>query len=685
MSQNTHAKEEARTRIADLTRQVAYHAELYYNLDAPELPDAEYDLLFRELQSLENQFPDLRDPASPTQRVGGRRLDSFEPIEHARPLLSIDNAMTENEALAFISSVAAALNVPAAKLELTAEPKYDGLACSLVYKDGILSTAGTRGDTMVGENVTAQVKTIRNVPLDIRARFRRAGLPVPARLEVRGEVLMEKETFERLNAQLAADNLPLLANCRNAAAGALRQLDPTITAKRQLKFYAYALLADDDLDPSISLTRHADALAELRTLGFTVSELSRVVTGVEGLKRTYAEFLQARPAMPFDIDGIVFKVNGVADQEKLGWLSRTPRWALAYKFPPEEAVTTLKNISIQVGRTGVLTPVAVLEPVRVGGVIVGSATLHNQDELQRKGLSIGARVVVRRAGDVIPEVVRALPAAEGESLTAFSMPSTCPECGSPVVKEADKTAHRCTGDLICPAQKLTRLTHFVSRKAMDIDGLSEGRLQQLMDAGLVSTPMDLYALTPEQLLQLDGFGVTLTDKLIGAIAASRTPALPRFIFALGIPGVGESTAKDLATAFGSIEALKAASQEALMTVPDVGPTTAGAVARFFTATDTLANVQGLLAKVTPGTVQQRAGDLPLAGKTVVLTGTLSMPRDQMKELLEAAGAKVSGSVSAKTFAVLAGESAGSKLDKAKALNVQIWTEAEALALLGQPA
>ena len=662
-------------RIDQLTQEVARHAELYYTYDAPEIPDAEYDRLFRELQALEREWPGLARPDSPTQRVGAARLNAFRTVTHLRPLLSIDNAMDESEAAQFVRNVAAELAVSEEDVVFFQEPKYDGLACSLVYEHGVLSLAGTRGDGQTGEDVTAQVRTIRNVPLSLTDRFERMGEPVPARFEVRGEVLMTKDVLAQLNHALVAEGEQPLANCRNAAAGALRQLDPGITAKRKLSFYAYGV-ADD---PKLPETQ-ADIVCRMRALGFTVSDDAQVVKGLSGVLDAFRKMSELRKGLPFDIDGVVFKLNRLLDQQKLGWLSRTPRWAIAYKFPPEEVVTLLEGIDIQVGRTGVLTPVARLAPVKVGGVTVSNVTLHNLDQVRVKNVRVGDEVIVRRAGDVIPEIVRSLPERRALTQVEWEMPQACPECGSPVVQV--QAAHVCTGAMVCPAQKLTRLSHFVSRRAMDIEGLSEGRLSQLMDVNLVARPADLYALSPASFEGLEGYGNTLVTKLLKAIEDSRKPALQRFVFALGIPNVGENTSKNLSRHFGSFSAIRAADFESLTAIEDIGPTTAQSLLDWFAAETVSGHLDRLLSYVTPSSENTEAtGALPLSGKTLVITGTLSMSRDQMQALLEAAGAKVSGSVSAKTFALVAGESAGSKLEKAKKLGIAVWSEQAALEAL----
>lgn len=664
-------------QMAARVRQVAYHARCYYVLDRPEVSDAAYDSMFRELQAFEAANPDFVQPDSPTQRVGGERLESLLPFVHQVPMLSLDNAMNAAEAAGFVQACADKLGVEMDVVEYMKELKYDGLSCSLVYEHGLLAGAGTRGDGEVGEDVTAQVKAIYAIPLSIRDAFPEGA--APARIEVRGEVLMEKAQFDRLNAAAVARGEKPFANCRNAAAGSLRQLDPEITRKRGLSFMAYSLGACSE-DFSVPATQ-SETLSLLRVLGFTISPESRVVTGLEQVQAAFEEVAGKRAGLPFDIDGVVFKLNQRKLQEQLGWNTRTPRWAIAYKFPPEEAVTTLLAIEVQVGRTGVLTPVARLKPVFVGGVTVTNATLHNLDEVRRKGVRPGDEVIVRRAGDVIPEVVgRALASLE-ESRAEWVMPTHCPECGSPVHHEEDEAAYRCTGGMHCPAQRLTRLTHAVGRRALDLDGLSEATLEKLLAAGKVQGLSSLYALTAEDFLELEGFAKVSANKMVKAIQAGQGRPLKRFIFALGIPGVGESTARDLAATFRNWETFRKATYDELLAIKDVGPSTAESLMEFWADTWQAEDADKLAALARPEPEAER-GAQPLLGMTIVLTGTLSVSRDAMAERLLAAGAKVSGSVSAKTSAVLAGEAAGTKRAKAESLGVPIWTEEDVEKLLG---
>jgi len=653
------------TQHRKLKEEVANLAAHYYTLDRPLVPDAQYDALYRELERMEAQHPQLDRTDSPTQRVGGARLEGLAPARHMRPMLSLANAMDAAEAQAFARTVADELGIEIEAVSFCVEPKYDGLSCSLTYTNGVLSRAATRGDGEVGEDVTAQVRTIRNVPLRIKT-----GAPV---VEVRGEVLMPRAVFERLNAARQQTGEELLVNPRNAAAGALRQLDPKVTASRGLCFLAYGFGVCEGftLEPN-----QAAQLTQIEALGFQVSSARQLVNGLQGIHQAFAGFCESRSTLPFDIDGVVFKVNDIALQDQLGWNSRTPRFAIAYKFPPEEASTRLLGIDIQVGRTGALTPVARLEPEFVGGVTITNATLHNADEIGRKGVLIGDTVIVRRAGDVIPEVVRPVLALRTGGEVAFTMPTNCPVCGAVTFRDVDHAVTRCTGGLNCEAQRLTRIAHFVSRPAMNIDDLGDLRIQKLHDAGLLSRPSDLYKLTVEQVAALPGLGQTSAAKLVAAVAGSANPDLNRFIFALGIPTVGENTSKNLARTFQTIQNLMQADEASLLRIDDIGPTTAQNILSFFANEDNLAEVQRLLVFITPKTVQAPARSTAISGKTFVITGTLSRPRSSYVELIESAGAKVSGSVSKKTDYLLAGTDAGSKLAKAQELGVAVLSEDE---------
>lgn len=666
---------DVKSRMQVLAQEIEYHNHRYYVLDDPVIPDAEYDRLFRELADLEAAHPELTDPASPTQRVGGQALSAFASAVHTLPMLSIDNAMNEAEARKFMERVAATLGLAADQVEMTAEPKYDGLSLELTYVHGVLVEASTRGDGLTGENVTAQAKTIRNIPLRLNAEA------PPPRLIVRGETLMEKADFRALNEANRTKGLKEFANTRNAAAGSLRQLDPKITAQRKLKFYAYDIAVAPDEPVHAWAETQNTLLAYLQALGFTVSDRVTLATGPDQMQQVFADFATARASLPFDIDGVVFKIRDRAHRVTLGWQARTPKWAIAYKFPPEDAVTTLSAIDIQVGRTGVLTPVARLEPVNVGGVVVTNATLHNLSQVQRLDVRAGDRVVVHRAGDVIPEVSGRVTErdsaqeAEHAGREAFSMPTHCPACGSLVVKEGE--AHYCTGGVRCTPQRVNSLIHYGSRLCMDIEGLGDKTAQQLVDANLVHDLVDLYTLTLEQVKTLPGFAAKSAQNLVDAIAGSAGRDLNRFIHALGIPEVGEQTAKDLARHFVSFDAFLAATEDDLLAIAGVGPETASAVvASLEELNENQARTQTLLLYVQPKAYVAAASAKPLEGKTLVVTGTLSKPREEIKAMIEAAGGKVAGSVSKKTYAVVAGEEAGSKLDKAQALGVPVWTEAE---------
>ncbi len=771
-------------RIRTLVQTLNRYAHEYYTLDAPSVPDAEYDRLFRELEALEAEYPQFRLPESPTQRVGGAVLDGFETVVHAVPMLSLNNAFSPRddetgafdhaEFLAFDERVRKELGV--AQVEYAAEPKFDGLAVSLLYQNGILVQAATRGDGTTGENVTENIKTVRNIPLKLH------GEKQPALLEVRGEVLMLKADFAALNQrQLEAGQKPF-ANPRNAAAGSLRQLDSKITAQRKLHFFAYGIaqLSGAERLPE----SHIEELALLHELGFSLPEgYFGAYTGAAAVLREYERLAEHRPRLPYEIDGMVVKVNSLAEQKKLGFVSRAPRWAIAHKFPAEEALTTVEAIDVQVGRTGAITPVARLAPVFVGGVTVTNATLHNQDEVTRKDVRVGDTVVVRRAGDVIPEVVRVLLERRpmqpvdllGEQMAAkyepFRLPETCPVCGSAVEREAGEAVARCTGGMLCQAQRAQGLIHFASRKAMDIAGLGDKQIEALVAADVLHSFADIYRLDIAQLQTIKDSKSAATkwaQNILDSIAQSRTPPLARFLFALGIRHVGESTAKQLAAAFGNLDTVRRAPEPILACLPDIGSIVAHAIAHYFRQPAQQKMLDDLLQHVSPQAAapspqtrahaapeqwlqrlpdiklsEKRAAELwqlagslhalqtdqalpqewqdwrrqpahaallqeitaftealpessadgvsgslhpennPIAGKTFVLTGTLpTLKRDQAAALIEAAGGKVSGSVSKKTDFVVAGEAAGSKLEKAQALGVAVLSEEELLGMLG---
>ena len=777
-------------RIRTLVQTLNRYAREYYTLDAPSVPDAEYDRLYRELEALEAEYPQFRLPESPTQRVGGAVLDGFETVVHAVPMLSLNNAFSPRddetgafdhaEFLAFDERVCKELGV--AQVEYAAEPKFDGLAVSLLYQNGILVQAATRGDGTTGENVTENIKTVRNIPLKLH------GEKQPALLEVRGEVLMLKADFAALNQrQLEAGQKPF-ANPRNAAAGSLRQLDSKITAQRKLHFFAYGIA---QLSGSERLPEsHMEELALLHELGFSLPEgYFGAYTGAAAVLREYERLAEHRPRLPYEIDGMVVKVNSLAEQQQLGFVSRAPRWAIAHKFPAEEALTTVEAIDVQVGRTGAITPVARLAPVFVGGVTVTNATLHNQDEVARKDVRVGDTVVVRRAGDVIPEVVRVLlerrPMVEkqpalGDDLFSdsleplhepFKLPETCPVCGSAVEREEGEAVARCTGGMLCQAQRAQGLIHFASRKAMDIAGLGDKQIEALVAADVLHSFADIYQLDIAQLQTIKDSKSAATkwaQNILDSIAQSRTPPLARFLFALGIRHVGESTAKQLASAFGNLDTVRRAPEPILACLPDIGSVVAHAIAHYFRQPAQQKMLDDLLQHVAPQAAapspqtrahiapeqwlqrlpniklsEKRAAELwqlagslhalqtdqalpqewqdwrrqpahaallqeiiafterlpenstgdvsgslhpessPIAGKTFVLTGTLpTLKRDQAAALIEAAGGKVSGSVSKKTDFVVAGEAAGSKLEKAQTLGVAVLSEEELLGMLG---
>jgi len=654
----------AQKRADELRRLLEHHNYSYYVLDDPEVPDAEYDRLMRELEGIESTNPELITPDSPTQRVNGTPQEGFETVRHRVPMLSLGNAFSEDEVADFQRRVEQGLESGA--VIFAAEPKLDGVAISLTYEDGLLTTAATRGDGERGEDVTANVRTIRAIPLKLR------GEGWPSLLEVRGEIYMPRPGFEAFNRRALEQGEKTLVNPRNGAAGSLRQLDPQLTAKRPLAFFAYGTASRDNLPD----TQFA-ALARLRDWGFPVNPEIRRVQGLSGCLDYHKHMAALRATLGYDIDGVVYKVDRFDQQGFLGFVSKAPRWALAHKFPAEEEITRLLDIDVQVGRTGALTPVARLAPVFVGGVTVTNATLHNEDEIRRKDVRVGDWVVVRRAGDVIPEVARVILQRRETDLPEFHMPQNCPECGSAVERLEGEAVARCTGALICPAQIKHGIRHFATRKAMDIEGLGDKIVDQLVEQGLVHTVADLYRLTHDELASMERMGGKSAENLLKALEASKKPVLDRLLYALGIREVGEVTAHSLAAHFGSIQALQVASEETLTEVSDVGPVVASHVAAFFQQEKNRLVIQALEdAGVDWQPLEKNAGEQPLAGQTWVLTGTLSMPRIQAKNLLESLGAKVSGSVSAKTSTLLAGEAAGSKLTTAQKLGVKIITESD---------
>lgn len=654
----------AAKRIKALREMIERHNRRYYVEDAPEITDAEYDALFAQLQGLETEHPELRTADSPTQRVGGAPLPQFEEVRHRTPMLSIGNAFDEEEVRAFDKRVRQTLG--AETVEYAAEPKFDGLAVSLVYRGGVFVQGATRGDGATGEDVTPNLRTVGSIPLKIK----------DGDLEVRGEVLMYRRDFEALNERQRTAGLKEYVNPRNAAAGAIRQLDSRVTASRRLRFFAYALVSE-----SASGT-HSEALDRLGKLGFPVCEERDTVSGVDGVLEYYARIGGLRARLPYAIDGVVYKVNRLDWQERLGFVSRAPRFALAHKYPAEEQTTEVLGIEVQVGRTGTLTPVARLKPVFVGGVTVTNATLHNESELRRKDVRIGDTVVVRRAGDVIPEVVSIRADLRPASAEVFQFPGTCPVCGSAVVKNEDEAAHRCSGGLYCAAQRKQALLHFASRRAMNIEGLGERLVDQLVDKDLVHGPSDLYGLSVPQLEGLERMGEKSAANLVAELQRSRSTTLERLIYALGLRNVGETTARDLARHFGDLEPLAQAGEEELLQVPDVGPVVARSIRQFF---DEPHNRQVMKALVAAGVSWPKTEPAPrpsAPAKSFVLTGTLSgMTRDAARAAIEAKGHKVVGSVSKKTDFVVAGEDAGSKLERARALGVQVLDEKQFTELL----
>jgi DNA ligase (NAD+) len=650
----------------------------YHALDDPEVPDAEYDRLMIELRGIENEHPELARADSPTMRVGAAPLSAFGEVRHRVPMLSLDNAFSAEEVRDFDRRVQErlppALQPPAGGVTYSAEPKLDGLAVSCTYENGSFVRGATRGDGETGEDVTQNLRTIGALPLKLRAG------EVPRVLEVRGEVFMPIAKFARFNAQALAQGEKPFVNPRNAAAGSLRQLDPRLTAARPLDLFIYGVgfVAAGELPRG-----HGVLLRKLGEWGFKICPQVREVSGVEGCLQYYAEIAAARDRLPYQIDGVVYKVDDLDAQLALGFVSRAPRWAIAHKFPAEEALTTVRDIEFQVGRTGALTPVARLDPAFVGGVTVSNATLHNMDELTRKDVRIGDTVVIRRAGDVIPEVVRVLPERRPDDARQVLLPSVCPVCGSPVLRDAEQAVARCTGGRRCAAQRKEEIKHFASRRALDIRGLGDKSVEQLVDSGLVSTVADLFTLSAPQLAELERMGEKSGQKLEKAIAAAKQTTLPRFLYALGIRDVGEATALALARHFGDLAALRAAEPEEIQRVPDVGPVVAAHVAAYFRDPDNVAIVDRLLALGLgwpPLERAQRSGHL--TGRTFVLTGTLAgMSRDDAQAAIVAAGGKVVGSVSKKTDYLVAGAEAGSKLDKARTLGIKILAEAEFRELL----
>lgn len=662
-------------RIEKLRAEIQRHNKNYYDLDQPTIPDVDYDALMRTLESLEEQHPELTTENSPSGIVGGTASVGFPPAKHYARMQSIANGFTDDEVTSFASRVQKDLDTE--NVEMSAEPKFDGLAMSLLYKDGILVRGATRGDGEVGEDVTAQAKTIKNIPYDIREACKALGRPIPQLLEVRGEVVMLKDDFDQFNEKQRDLGLKVLANPRNAAAGSMRQIDPSVTATRPLHFFAYALGVCEGFN---SEQTHVDTLNVIEQLGLPLAKfkgknlLQRVRNQQECLE--YYNYIGAhRNELPFDIDGVVYKVDNLASQRALGWRSKTPIWALAHKYPPQECMTKLLAIDIQVGRTGALTPVARLEPVNVGGVVVTNATLHNIDEIERKDIRMGDMVIVRRAGDVIPEVVSAVHHLRKNELPSFSMPSICPVCSSTVSRPQGEAVFRCNGGGMCGAQKQGAFELFVHRKAMNIDGLGGVHIANAINAGLLNTLDDVYTLTQDKLCTLDRMGEKTAVRILNEIQESKSAPLNRLIFSLGIRHVGESTAKTLSKRFGSLERLQSATVEELELVDDVGAVVANSIHQWFNSVENQQLIARLQSFGVNPVEQVAAVNTTFAGMTFVLTGTLpTMTRDEAAAIIEGCGGKISSSVSKKTSAVVAGSDAGSKLKKAEELGVEVWDE-----------
>ncbi|UJR60755.1 NAD-dependent DNA ligase LigA [Dickeya zeae] len=666
-------------QVEALRAQLRYHEYKYHVEDAPEIPDAEYDTLMNTLKALEQAHPELVTPDSPTQRVGAAPLDAFDTVAHDVPMLSLDNVFDEASFLAFCKRINDRLKNET-ELAFCCELKLDGLAVSLLYEQGVLVRAATRGDGSTGENITANIRTIGAIPLRLH------GDNIPARLEVRGEVFMKHKGFEALNEDARRTGGKVFANPRNAAAGSLRQLDPRITATRPLTFLCYGVgLVEGGTLPDT----HWQRLMQFRDWGLPVSDRIRLCTGSEAVLDFYRQVEQERETLGFDIDGVVIKVNELALQERLGFVARAPRWAVAFKFPAQEQLTWLRDVEFQVGRTGAITPVARLEPVAVAGVVVSNATLHNADEIERLGIQIGDRVAVRRAGDVIPQIVSVVLSERPSDARPIVFPDRCPVCSSELERVEGEAVTRCTGGLFCAAQRKEALKHFVSRRALDVEGMGDKIIDQLVEKEYVKTPADLFRLDIGILTRLDRMGPKSAQNLVSALDKAKSTTFARFLYALGIRDVGEATAANLASHFGTLEALQAADLESLQQVPDVGIVVATHVRHFLDEAHNQQVIQALISDEVgihwpdPVRVDVEASTSPFAGKTVVLTGSLSLlSRDEAKDRLTALGAKVSGSVSKKTDLVIAGEAAGSKLAKAQELGIAVIDEAEMMRLLG---
>lgn len=661
-------------KIESLRQLLTEYNYQYYVLDAPTVPDSEYDSLFQQLLQLEENYPQYNNANSPTQRVGGEAIKGFNSVQHVIPMLSIDNVFDETSLLVFARRVAERLQTN--DIAYSCEPKLDGLAVTLRYENGQLVCAGTRGDGVTGEDITHNVRTIGEIPLILRTAT------PPQHVEVRGEAYMSKMVFNRLNANARQKGQKTFANPRNAAAGSLRQLDPRIMRERRLSFFPYAI-AFISADTALS-SSHYERLQLLKEWGFKLNRDSERVMGIEACLKYYEELLKRRSALTYDTDGVVIKVDDITLQTQLGTATRAPRWAVAYKFPAEEAITELLDIEWQVGRTGILTPVARLEPLFVGGATVSNATLHNWDEMMRKDIRIGDKVIVRRAGDVIPEIVNAVIAERGPNTRPVSLPTHCPVCGSPAYKIDEEAAIRCMAGLHCRAQRKEAIVHYASRKAMNVDGLGDKLIEQLVSQNILQSPADLYHLDLNTLANLDRMGVKSAENILQAIETSKHATFAKFLYALGIREVGEATAKILAQHFQTLEALYAANVEELMALNDIGPVVAEHIHAFFKDKHNRKIIQAIVAAGVHWPEVEKKTLQPLKGQTFVITGTLeSVSREEAKARLEALGAKVSGSVSKKTHGVIVGEAPGSKLDKAQELQVPVLTENDFLALLRQ--
>jgi DNA ligase (NAD+) len=683
MDRSSKSDRKVRAELIELRTSIAAHNYAYHVLDRPTVPDAEFDRLMRRLQDLEREHPELVTVDSPTQRVGSAKLEAFREVRHARPMLSLDNVFNDAELEAFdkrIRDRLASADVATERVAYWAEPKLDGAAVSLRYERGRLVCGATRGDGTTGEDVTHNVRTIRSIPLRLR------GTKVPEVFEVRGEVFMPRAGFLEFNERALARGEKTFVNPRNAAAGSLRQLDPRLAAERPLEAFFYAL--GDVSEGALATVREQSAIvAALKDLGLRTCPEGQLVDGVDGCRAYYARIGQKRDALPYDIDGVVYKVNDLSWQQALGFVARAPRWAIAHKFPAQEEMTVVRDVEFQVGRTGALTPVARLEPVFVGGVTVSNATLHNMDDLERKDVRVGDTVIVRRAGDVIPEIVAVVADRRPVAARIVKLPARCPVCGSDVKRGEDEAIARCVGGLFCPAQRKEAIRHFVSRRALNIEGFGTKVIDQLVDKGMVKTAADLFRLRAKDLAELERLGEKSASKLVAAVERSKQTTYARFLYALGIGNVGEATATALATEFRTLDDLLQAGQERLQQVPDVGPIVAAAIHAFFREPHNVEVIQALrdagvqwpAPAARPAREQQ-----PLLGKTFVITGTLStMTREEVKARLEALGAKVAGSVSKNTTALIVGADPGSKLKNASSLGVAIWSEDELRASLGE--